>query len=569
MVQRGQVNLAPYGLRVVVTAWMVALVVAATLAATSGIYRLAELERAAAISDNESQFFELSNVLGRLYQAPRQEIEQNLLSGRTLTGVTEAEIDRVDGWGVGDEGSLFRPASQSSSSTQPTKAEVFRTTIDGSLIAPRYAGWNIRLKFVNDLLRSASAVDPRRASLQKPIKGGRPIESAMGWTIVIAGSLAVICLIAVGPVGRHFRRQVALVGLAAAVLVIVVTAVHLTAYRSPLLVSENAKMAWALITFTLGLAAFAPVARAERSFTACRSCGYDLTGNVSGCCPECGLATTQGKVDRWESHAVAIEQVRDDRRRFQGTVALCPLSLELKVAAYPDQMLRFIRALAGGPVAGYRYNMSDPLSDRAEPEPKSLGPDLTSPEMSASAAAEDQPAVVCPACNYTITTAESPEESLTYCPACGADLEAVRAEADFQREQALRIEVERRQRDQQLNEVRIKQVLTERRSLFRTRSYFVVLGTAALVIAIQIAIYSVYRLQHGGFSFRVGAYIAAFLPLLLLMRFCWRKIRQYNLELATPLLPEPAADPDFSTLSDGTQRLDSAAENLDRLYKQS
>ena len=41
---------------------------------------------------------------------------------------------------------------------------------------------------------------------------------------------------------------------------------------------------------------FLPVAffwwrdRRRRSPTACRSCGYDLTGNVSGVCPECGVA---------------------------------------------------------------------------------------------------------------------------------------------------------------------------------------------------------------------------------------------------------------------------------------
>ncbi len=29
----------------------------------------------------------------------------------------------------------------------------------------------------------------------------------------------------------------------------------------------------------------------------CGSCGYDLTGNVSGICPECGEAVAQGQVE--------------------------------------------------------------------------------------------------------------------------------------------------------------------------------------------------------------------------------------------------------------------------------
>ena len=31
--------------------------------------------------------------------------------------------------------------------------------------------------------------------------------------------------------------------------------------------------------------------RADRATRSCRTCGYDLTGNVSGVCPECGQAT--------------------------------------------------------------------------------------------------------------------------------------------------------------------------------------------------------------------------------------------------------------------------------------
>ena len=32
----------------------------------------------------------------------------------------------------------------------------------------------------------------------------------------------------------------------------------------------------------------------DEGYTACYNCGYDLTGNVSGVCPECGTEVAQG-----------------------------------------------------------------------------------------------------------------------------------------------------------------------------------------------------------------------------------------------------------------------------------
>jgi hypothetical protein len=57
-------------------------------------------------------------------------------------------------------------------------------------------------------------------------------------------------------------------------------------------VTQVAIPAWAPAAASAVLPAAAGARRVRRRPSAgrCRSCGYDLTGNVSGVCPECGLA---------------------------------------------------------------------------------------------------------------------------------------------------------------------------------------------------------------------------------------------------------------------------------------
>ncbi len=48
----------------------------------------------------------------------------------------------------------------------------------------------------------------------------------------------------------------------------------------------------------LAIVAYGMHRRRRREAAACRSCGYDLTGNVSGTCPECGAAVPEDLVRR-------------------------------------------------------------------------------------------------------------------------------------------------------------------------------------------------------------------------------------------------------------------------------
>src|SRR5687767_5120276 len=50
----------------------------------------------------------------------------------------------------------------------------------------------------------------------------------------------------------------------------------------------------------------------SRRMQFCYDCGYDLTGNVSGICPECGAATYEGVCRaRHQQAAAAAERVAD------------------------------------------------------------------------------------------------------------------------------------------------------------------------------------------------------------------------------------------------------------------
>ena len=172
----------------------------------------------------------------------------------------------------------------------------------------------------------------------------------------------------------------------------------------------------------------------------------------------------------------------------------------------------------------------------------------------------------CPACGHAFASdTAAPSNGVLTCPACGAEFFAAADPTDEDRELAERMEADLRRREQALNGVRIRQVLTERRSLFRTRSYFVVLACLAVVAAVQLGIYSLQRLRTDGAGLRAAAYLAAAAGLLYAARACAGRVRLYTRELGRPALDEPTAEPDFSTLSDGSQRVAEAAANLERL----
>jgi hypothetical protein len=119
--------------------------------------------------------------------------------------------------------------------------------------------------------------------------------------------------------------------------------------------------------------------------------------------------------------------------------------------------------------------------------------------------------------------------------------------------------------DAELDENRIKQVSALRRSLYRGRSYCIVGVIACVVTAIQLVINTVLKAREEGFGSKPIGYVICTIVLLIAASFLLRKAQAIQTELTNLHHPEqPAGDPDFSTLSDGSQRW----KNLEDMTRQ-
>ena len=171
----------------------------------------------------------------------------------------------------------------------------------------------------------------------------------------------------------------------------------------------------------------------------------------------------------------------------------------------------------------------------------------------------------CPSCGHDFAVAAPPADGLVTCPACGAEFFATPELSDEDRAEVERMELDQEVRAQRLVGLKRNVVLLERRSLFRTRSYVIVAMGVCVVAALQLTVYTAQRWVFQGVGLRVSLYLATIGVMLALAWLCLWKIWDLNEEIAKPAQKDPAEPPDFSTLSDGSQVLDAAARNLERL----
>lgn len=135
-------------------------------------------------------------------------------------------------------------------------------------------------------------------------------------------------------------------------------------------------------------------------------------------------------------------------------------------------------------------------------------------------------------------------------------------EADRDAQAAAELEARLQVERDHLNERHIKAIVAEKRALIRNRTYMLVLGFACVVTAGQLGWFSVdeFRAQHWP---RVAAYAVIVIGLLLASVRFFRKAHGYQVESQKTILPEPDTEPDFSTLSDGSQFVKNL-ENIER-----
>ena len=248
-------------------------------------------------------------------RAPRDEVERELNGSRRLRGrygegsLSVAQPPRELLRDRAGESRTFRL------NKRPTSGPVvsFRAALDGASVGPRFEGWTVYLHFVNDRLWSAHAVSPPRT---------RYVGPSVAWQLMRIVARLVLCggaLVWVGCVGTacgnpHWRRQISQVALAALMFVAVAWQIDPAQSWLPLAITDSFPTVLLYCFGATLVAVVIPPLRWRRRPKAdrCEHCGYDLTGNESGVCPECGTVTPQGKINRWQAQAEQIAHVKID-----------------------------------------------------------------------------------------------------------------------------------------------------------------------------------------------------------------------------------------------------------------
>ncbi|HEX5244440.1 MAG TPA: zf-TFIIB domain-containing protein [Tepidisphaeraceae bacterium] len=115
--------------------------------------------------------------------------------------------------------------------------------------------------------------------------------------------------------------------------------------------------------------------------------------------------------------------------------------------------------------------------------------------------------------------------------------------------------------EEELSGMRIRQISVMRRAAYRTRSYYIIGLGACLVIAIELCLMIIRSIRDTHLHFRTATLLAFVAYCLFLVGaiaggfFFARRLIELQQEIRQSLQKEPSAQPDFSTLRDGTQHI--------------
>jgi uncharacterized membrane protein YqjE len=169
--------------------------------------------------------------------------------------------------------------------------------------------------------------------------------------------------------------------------------------------------------------------------------------------------------------------------------------------------------------------------------------------------------VECPYCGAACTV--DPAAAIQSCPVCAQEF-ILDADADVDPDAAAREASEARiRRDRErLDERHIRLVQLELRGLYRGRTWVLVIGLACFGVIAQM-IYLAVRFWPQFHARRVAAYVVVIALLGATGAWMLRQARRYRrraeAEAAALWKNQPAGEPDFSTLSDGSQFADELA----------
>jgi len=176
-------------------------------------------------------------------------------------------------------------------------------------------------------------------------------------------------------------------------------------------------------------------------------------------------------------------------------------------------------------------------------------------------------ALLCPSCSQALALTQSPANGLVECPSCGAQFFAATDAGDIEAQARAEAEAEAAQgrREAELSELRVRQISTLRRSMIRTRSYFLTGAWGCVFAAVELAWLAGLKLQEFSADREAGMHVGVgnyFLPILEIgcliaavfgSRHFFGRARKAALELEATVMKDPETPPDLSTLGGGIE----------------
>ena len=156
----------------------------------------------------------------------------------------------------------------------------------------------------------------------------------------------------------------------------------------------------------------------------------------------------------------------------------------------------------------------------------------------------------CPQCGAALDATPGAEPQEWTCPQCGTlvVIPAVEDAAEAPADDTTPA------RDDELNALRIRQLTTARRTAYRARSYCVVGALVCVVAVVQLAWTAVRLITTTDLRLRAVAYALVAIVAAWGAVYFFRKAMAFDREAKQSAQAEPMGQPDFSTLSDGSQQ---------------
>jgi hypothetical protein len=159
----------------------------------------------------------------------------------------------------------------------------------------------------------------------------------------------------------------------------------------------------------------------------------------------------------------------------------------------------------------------------------------------------------CPHCQTPLDVTPGTVPQDVVCPHCSG-LTVIPAAADVESEREIAPAGTFEDREDELSGLRIRQLATEKRAAYRSRSYCVIAAVGCVVATVQLAWYGIATLHTSGFRLAAIAYLLVAVSALYGAAYFFRKAMVFDREAKRSVLPETTQEPDFSTLGDGSEQ---------------